>query len=61
MLLADSCFNFTHESFKKDLDSVISDSLSSNIKYLFCPASREIEIEDILETCEKMPIIYLLV
>ena len=55
MLLADSCFNFTHESFKKDLDSVISNSLSSNIKYLFCPASREIEIEDILETCEKMP------
>ena len=55
MLLADSCFNFTHESFKKDLDSVINNSLSSDIKYLFCPASREIEIEDILGTCEKMP------
>ena len=55
MLLADSCFNFTHESFKKDLDSVISDSLSSNIEFLFCPASREIEIEDIFKTCKKFP------
>tara|TARA_X000000368_G_scaffold263779_2_gene208852 strand:- start:2458 stop:3243 length:786 start_codon:yes stop_codon:yes gene_type:complete len=55
MLLADSCFNFTHDSFKNDLDSVINDSISSNVKYLFCPASREIEVEDILITCEKKP------
>ena len=55
MLLADSCFNFTHDSFKNDLDSVIDDSISSNVEYLFCPASREIEIEDILKTCEKFP------
>ena len=53
MLLADSCFNFTHESFNKDLDSVINDSLSSNIRYLFCPASREVEVENILKTCTK--------
>ena len=33
----------------------MNDSLSSNIEYLFCPSSREIEIEDILKTCEKIP------
>ena len=55
MLLADSCFNFTHDSFKNDLNSVINDSICSDVKYLFCPASREIEIEDILKTCEKLP------
>tara|TARA_B100000131_G_scaffold201277_1_gene193404 strand:- start:184 stop:969 length:786 start_codon:yes stop_codon:yes gene_type:complete len=55
MLLADSCFNFTHESFKKDLDSVIDDSISSGVQYLFCPASREIEIDSILSVCKKMP------
>ena len=31
MLLADSCFNFTHDSFKNDLDSVINDLYDENI------------------------------
>ena len=38
MLLADSCFNITHESFKKDLSNVISEAYQNDIEYFFAPS-----------------------
>ena len=49
MLLADSCFNITHESFKGDLDDIIKKAIEQDVGYYFCPSSKENEIKDILD------------
>ena len=49
MLLADSCFNITHESFEGDLDDIIKKAIEQDVGYYFCPSSKENEIKDILD------------
>ena len=52
MLLADSCFNITHDSFMNDLDETIQRAESHKVKYFFAPAARESEIENLLHHCK---------
>ena len=52
MLLADSCFNITHDSFMNDLDETIQRAESHEVKYFFAPAARESEIENLLHHCK---------
>ena len=53
MLLADSCFNINHESFKNDLGEVLKAANNVGVEYFFCPASKEKEIEDLIELSES--------
>ena len=48
MLLADSCFNITHESFKNDLGEVLDSANNEGVEYFFCPASKEREMDDLI-------------
>ena len=52
MLLADSCFNITHESFNNDVDEIIQRAETCEIKYFFAPASKESEIEALMHCCK---------
>ena len=52
MLLADSCFNITHDSFMNDLDETLQRAENHKIKYFFAPASKESEIENLLHYCK---------
>ena len=53
MLLADSCFNINHESFKNDLGEVLNAANNVGVEYFFCPASKEKEIEDLIQLSES--------
>jgi len=53
MLLADSCFNITHESFKNDLGDILDAANNVGVEYFFCPASKEKEIEDLINLSES--------
>lgn len=53
MLLADSCFNITHESFKKDLGDVLDRANKEGVEYFFCPASKEKETDDLIQLSES--------
>ena len=53
MLLADSCFNITHESFKNDLGEVLDSANNEGVEYFFCPASKEREIDDLIQLSES--------
>ena len=53
MLLADSCFNITHESFKNDLGDILDAANNVGVEYFFCPASKEKEIEDLIKLSES--------
>ena len=53
MLLADSCFNITHESFKNDLGDVLDAANNVGVEYFFCPASKEREINDLIQLSES--------
>ena len=53
MILADCCFNATHESFNKDLDNVYRDANSVGVEYFFSPTSQESEIETLLSESLK--------
>ena len=53
MLLADSCFNITHESFKNDLGDILDAANNAGVEYFFCPASKEKEIEDLINLSES--------
>ena len=53
MLLADSCFNITHESFKKDLGDVLDAANKEGVEYFFCPASKEKETDDLIQLSES--------
>ena len=53
MLLADSCFNITHESFKNDLGDVLDAANNEGVEYFFCPASKEREIDDLIQLSES--------
>ena len=53
MLLADSCFNITHESFKNDLGDVLDVANNEGVEYFFCPASKEREIDDLIQLSES--------
>ena len=44
MLLADCCFNITHESFSDDLDEIVQRAEDHKVQYFFAPASKESEI-----------------
>ena len=52
MLLADSCFNITHDSFMNDLDETLQRAETHKVKYFFAPASKESEIENLLHYCK---------
>ena len=41
MLLADSCFNINHESFKNDLGEVLKAANNEGVEYFFCPAGQK--------------------
>ena len=45
MVLADSCFNLTHDSFDHDLYDVIREAQNEGIKYFFTPSSSKLDIE----------------
>ncbi len=53
MLLADSCFNINHDSFKNDLDGIFKNASKEGVEYFFCPSSRESEIHEILNLSKK--------
>ena len=53
MLLADSCFNITHESFMNDLDEIMHRATTHKVNYFFSPASKESEIKDLLQYCKS--------
>ena len=53
MLLADSCFNINHESFKNDLGDILDAANNVGVEYFFCPASKEKEIEDLINLSES--------
>ena len=53
MLLADSCFNINHESFKIDLGDILDAANNVGVEYFFCPASKEKEIEDLINLSES--------
>ena len=48
MLLADCCFNITHESFSYDLDEIMQRAEDHKVQYFFAPASKESEILKLL-------------
>ena len=58
MLLADCCFNATHESFNDDLDQVFLDAMKSGVKYFFTPTSQETEIDNLLSMCDQRDDLY---
>tara|TARA_B100000212_G_scaffold217764_1_gene164909 strand:+ start:546 stop:1328 length:783 start_codon:yes stop_codon:yes gene_type:complete len=58
MLLADSCFNITHESFNSDLDDVMKSANKSGIEYFFTPAARESDANQIIKLSEEYKNIY---
>ena len=45
MVLADSCFNLTHDSFDHDLYDVIEEAQNEGIEYFFTPSSSKLDIE----------------
>ena len=47
MVLADSCFNLTHDSFDHDLYDVIKEAQNEGIEYFFTPSSSKLDIEKI--------------
>ena len=53
MLLADCCFNITHESFSADLDEIVQRAEDHKVQYFFAPASKESEILKLLNFCEN--------
>ena len=53
MLLADCCFNITHESFSEDLDEIMQRAEDHKVQYFFAPASKESEILKLLNFCEN--------
>ena len=53
MLLADSCFNINHECFKIDLGDILDAANNVGVEYFFCPASKEKEIEDLINLSES--------
>jgi TatD DNase family protein len=53
MLLADSCFNINHESFKNDLGDILDAANNVGVGYFFCPASKEKEIVDLINLSES--------
>ena len=53
MLLADSCFNINHESFKNDLGDILDAANNVGVEYFFCPASKEKEIVDLINLSES--------
>ena len=53
MLLADSCFNITHESFSDDLNEIMQRAEDHKVEHFFAPASRESEILKLLNFCEN--------
>ena len=59
MILADCCFNATHESFSKDLDNVYRDANSVGVEYFFSPTSQESEIETLLSESLKRENLYI--
>jgi TatD DNase family protein len=59
MVLADSCFNLTHESFEKDFDQVLSNAKANNVHYLFSPSSKESEIDTLLKHSETIDNLYI--
>ena len=58
MVLADSCFNLTHESFEKDFDQVLNNARTNSVHYLFSPSSKESEIETLLKYSETINNLY---
>ncbi len=54
MLLADSCFNINHESFDNDLTDVLHKANDNGVKYFFCPASKEKEVDEIINLTSKL-------
>ena len=59
MVLADSCFNLTHESFEKDFDQVLSNAKANSVHYLFSPSSKESEIDTLLKHSETIDNLYI--
>ena len=53
MLLADCCFNITHERFSYDLDEIMQRAEDHKVQYFFAPASKESEIFKLLNFCEN--------
>ena len=53
MLLADCCFNITHESFSGDLNEIMQRAKDHKVEYFFAPASRESEILELLNFCNN--------
>jgi len=53
MLLADCCFNITHESFSDDIDEIMQKAEDHKVQYFFAPASKESEILKLLNFCEN--------
>ena len=58
MVLADSCFNLTHDSFDHDLFDVIEEAQNEGIEYFFTPSSSKLDIEKIFYATEKISNLY---
>ena len=58
MVLADSCFNLTHDSFDHDLYDVIREAHNEGIEYFFTPSSSKSDIEKIFYATEKISNLY---
>ena len=58
MVLADSCFNLTHDSFDHDLYDVIREAQNEGIEYFFTPSSSKLDIEKIFYATEKISNLY---
>ena len=58
MVLADSCFNLTHDSFDHDLYDVIKEAQNEGIEYFFTPSSSKLDIEKIFYATEKISNLY---
>ena len=58
MVLADSCFNLTHDSFDHDLYDVIREARNEGIEYFFTPSSSKLDIEKIFYATEKISNLY---
>ena len=58
MVLADSCFNLTHDSFDHDLYAVIKEAQNEGIEYFFTPSSSKLDVEKIFYAAEKISNLY---
>ena len=58
MILADSCFNLTHDSFDHDLYGVIKEAQEQGIEYFFAPTASKLDVQKAITIAEEISTLY---